>query len=752
VDNTVLVTTDPKCLSTYNYCNDKGYCDIVDVTMTCYCDLGYVGLNCHIDKNGYPLLATNYQNLFNAVMQSLGTTITVNQLKSIHNLMYAARVFHQDPTFFSDNMDSFLSLAMNSFGDSIKANPTMYLDLYDYYYFYYRMRMDQMKIANKNSTSYAYRNVSLSLSQQQEFKNTFQKIDEGLATLINFLLTQLGTTKTEIKYKGDYLYIGIAQVSPTFNDTEFFEDRYNNYKSSASFMNCINDIEIERLNNPYYIAWMVFVDYGEFPYAYDPSIYTNNTGGMPNIWFRDANTGKAIIVQGCSTKPVTIYTPFTSYVWMTELNTQKWLFDPYNYKSPSDPMFSAPIYINETGFVSNDTIQSRILKYQRHYNFSCQYYDSALSSFNDSGVTYANLTDNYIAFNTTHLTSFTSFFVPNIVTYTVDSRFFYLKNPQILMNSSNYWGNPAFLVILALLCLYFGALLILTCYDYTYFRQESLLEFLKKEILRVHFPYSQKPEIKVHHGGMDLDMENDAPTQRDMPGYDEYMKRKKNNQNLEYRPDREDKGANKDDVLNLNKNKNMDNEFNFDFEGSQGPNQNEFNFDENRKDKMFEETLDARGDTNFKKGFGSNNNMNDSMTGGMSDEKHMNNFISPADKRGSYMNAGGGGFNNYMAGMDINDVLPAADQLGADMENEQQEYMDKMEAFGNLTLSTCQFFCWNLRQRHILLAPIINVSVFNPRYKKLTMFITECSIWMLLLAVFLTVNENVKFVIYKIKF
>ncbi len=80
-------------------------------------------------------------------------------------------------------------------------------------------------------------------------------------------------------------------------------------------------------------------------------------------------------------------------------------------------------------------------------------------------------------------------------------------------------------------------------------------------------------------------------------------------------------------------------------------------------------------------------------------------------------------------------------------ENEEEEEQKRLEAFGSLTLSACGFFCWNLRQRHVLLAPLINISIFNPRYKKLSLFFTECSIYMILMAVQLTNDKTTMIVL-----
>ena len=45
------------------FCNYRGYCVLVEYKLICYCDLGYIGSNCQIDKTGYTNLSIAYRKL-----------------------------------------------------------------------------------------------------------------------------------------------------------------------------------------------------------------------------------------------------------------------------------------------------------------------------------------------------------------------------------------------------------------------------------------------------------------------------------------------------------------------------------------------------------------------------------------------------------------------------------------------------------------------------------------------------------------
>jgi len=72
--------------------------------------------------------------------------------------------------------------------------------------------------------------------------------------------------------------------------------------------------------------------------------------------------------------------------------------------------------------------------------------------------------------------------------------------------------------------------------------------------------------------------------------------------------------------------------------------------------------------------------------------------------------------------------------------NEEEEEEKRLEAYRDLELTNTEFFAINLKTRYILTNPMLFPSIFNPRYKKLTLILTQWSIQMALIAILITAN------------
>ena len=78
-------------------------------------------------------------------------------------------------------------------------------------------------------------------------------------------------------------------------------------------------------------------------------------------------------------------------------------------------------------------------------------------------------------------------------------------------------------------------------------------------------------------------------------------------------------------------------------------------------------------------------------------------------------------------------------------EGKTKEEKDRrVESYANLKLDACSFFRKNYTLRNTLINSIGNVSLFQPRWKKITMLFTEIAIMLLILSVLLTSNENAR--------
>ena len=725
LDQSIVTKRDPTCTS--DYCNYNGECDLVDEFIVCKCE-GYVGRNCHVDKtDGYQQLENAYNELYNKILGELQSSIDYDQFRSLYNLFFSAQMFIQDPTFFSNKLDTYLTLAMNLFSTSILNNTIEYFDLFDFYYQFELTRLNKDRLSNKISTGYPYRNVTLTEDQTKEYAEAFTYISNKLLTFLKYLVNLYKNTQKTLIYESRNLFIGIQSVNPTFSDTDFFEDRKTKYKTHIKFMDCLNYVEIEKLTNPYYNAWMIYIEYLNFPYGYNSTLSENHTSPVIDLKFIDATTGKDIIVSGCEgDNSIKISMPFNSYAWLDDLNRQKWLYDPNNYKSPDDPIFSDPIYINASGYISNDTIEERISIYKRLYNFSCTYYDTDLKAFNETGLNYLNFTSdgNYIEFNSSHLTLFTTFFKENKMEFHVLNRFFYLRRPQVFKYWPNYTSNYAFFILGGFIGLYIVLVIILSLYDMRYFRQESLLEFLKREIVRVFLPYNHNKEVEINKRVPSGFAPGIKPTL--VFNSSNIKSRRAQLEQDKYLADDFGTVDEKDpnNIFNLNKIEEIEDEEqkdNFEMENAAKVNSNE--------------NLDSVNNTNANidmNGKPKNKFFNAATTTG-ADEPHAHNgYINENDMYGA----------PTITQVETKRGKYDPNELPEDFDNKEEDYQKRLEAFANLNLSFCQFIGENMRERHIFISPIINISLFNPRWKKMIMLVTEIAISMILISVQLTADEN----------
>ena len=93
--------------------------------------------------------------------------------------------------------------------------------------------------------------------------------------------------------------------------------------------------------------------------------------------------------------------------------------------------------------------------------------------------------------NSDHLDTFSTMLIPNVMEFVVDGRFFYLKKIRLLKWKGNYFGNPGFVTIFIFFMLYFFGCFFYFLFDKNYFVQINELNFLKKEIIKIHYPYKQ---------------------------------------------------------------------------------------------------------------------------------------------------------------------------------------------------------------------------------------------------------------------
>ena len=82
-------------------------------------------------------------------------------------------------------------------------------------------------------------------------------------------------------------------------------------------------------------------------------------------------------------------------------------------------------------------------------------------------------------------------------------------------------------------------------------------------------------------------------------------------------------------------------------------------------------------------------------------------------------------------------------KIEKNIPSKAEENKKALEDYTRLSISPYQFFKYNLRTRHILIAPFLNLNLFNNRWKKLIVLLTQFYIQQLAITVILTAKESI---------
>ena len=711
IDRSTIVKTDPVC--TLDYCNNNGLCDLMDEFINCHCDTGYVGRNCHIDKNGYETLESYYNELFSKLIGDLKENITYLEFETFHNLYFGACQFIVDPNFFKINLDTFLSLAMNNYKYSIMNNTAEYFDLLEYYYSYKLMLMEQERGKIKYMTGLKVRNISLDEESMADYKESFNYIHEELIKLMKYVANEYIPTKESFFYETNNFYLALTPVEPDFDEISFFEERKNNYKTQVEFMKCVNYIEKERLKNENYFLYLFYIEYYYAPFAYNNTLLKNNTSPVIDLRLLDTVTGKFLSISNCDGEnQIKITMPYTGYYYLEEFNLQKNMYDPNVYKGPDDKIFEDPIYILDNGNVTGITVEQLKEEYHRKMNITPKFYDELLEQYIDSGINYLNFTNdtNYLIFSSTHLTQFTSFFEPNNATFRTNNRFFYLKRPRILKFIPNYGKSWGFLLFLALLGAYLIFLCILAIYDSQYRNKEALLEYIKEEVIQFSLHY-KKQEDKNDYIPNIFRKRYDYRYFKEMPTTNNRLTNVvTTNEDLKttsqgfWKNDNENNNEEKFDEIDLDPDLYDENDNN------QPKLRNNFFYLGNVRQKQLTVEQKLRQKNNNTLFYNKKKVLNDIKNG----------------RRPQ-----------------ISDGQNRNQNLRAELEEENEIKQQQLEEFASIDLTFFEFLLKNIVSRSIIINSYVIVSIFSPRWKKQSLLLTEHCIMIILLSILLTNDESI---------
>jgi hypothetical protein len=92
----------------------------------------------------------------------------------------------------------------------------------------------------------------------------------------------------------------------------------------------------------------------------------------------------------------------------------------------------------------------------------------------------------------------------------------------------------------------------------------------------------------------------------------------------------------------------------------------------------------------------------------------------------------------------VNRATFTINYLPKDFEKTKEEKERRVENYAHLKLKSNHYFSANYKLRNTLINSLCNVSLFQPRWKKLTMLITEIGLMILVISILLTLDENAK--------
>ena len=301
--------------------------------------------------------------------------------------------------------------------------------------------------------------------------------------------------------------------------------------------------------------------------------------------------------------------------------------------------------------------------------------------------------------------------VQNNATYHPNGRFYYLARPRILKWFPNYYQSYGSLIFLAFLAFYFIMMIISLCYDHQYTSQEGLLEYIKREIVKNFFPYAKNKDIIL---------EKLIPTQMniDFKPENKFGPNAKNNIQREKMISKFGQDVEEDNKMTLRKNK--------------GRKNNITTTNEDEKDMNDKVTSSSRKLKKNTKG-----RINTFM-------KEKQTKTKPKKEEEKKNNE-----DDYNSEIDreignVNRATFTINYLPKDFEKSKEEKERRVENYSHLKLKSNQFFSANYKLRNTLINSIGNVSLFQPRWKKLTMFITEIGLMILVISLLLTIDENAK--------
>jgi hypothetical protein len=807
-----LTLLDPIC-NTNNiftdYCNNRGSCYLIDKYLACNC-VNYTGTNCQIDNSSYDSLKYQYDSLYTKIIQSLTTDTQGIVINSLENLMSGASYFLTEPSYLLQIYD-FINLSINRYPNYLFNNFKNYFEIFNYQIDWGIYKMNQYKLQNQiklygaiNSTS--IRNASMSTAQSSVMTTYFTTLKSNFDSLLEFYAKNLKNITSLIKYKTKNFDVYIVKLDNTFDFSNFFQDEIKSYQSYFDCKECIDFNMKTKYRKSNYTLVMTYVNWKTSPFITVDNLYKNNSSPLIGLNFYDWQSGVKYPIFDCDNSTIKFYFPMTNQ-WLADfINEKREILDPSKQFYIPSAMFNDPMYIEASGKVLNYTIDERYNKYFVPYNFTCDFFNPAVSSFDSSGCNYKNFTElNFFKCECKHLTEFMVNYFQIIPDLRINTRFFYLWHYNLFFYPDNYTYNIAFYILLAIFGLYVSIIFFYSFCDCYIFRKLNIIDYLKAQIVKINLPYKRN-----YLYNLDMIM-SEADLDRIRHGAVHYQQQEKKLRERQKLSLPEDKGLrlNDVDVLVLGENIGGDHDDPIIFLP-----RNVVNHDDKKHKKFFknlaeEKTKQHESNLNyFKEDLdgklgkkakenekikspldGSENDKSEKSAGKFTNSKlisdenggklppilnlddfsqELNIFndkdigegiIPPADTEKEVVNFDKH-LNNFLNDeIDREPEIIVKKNIREGLESLEEEHLDELPRlaksyglevrlveFYGINLSFCEFLRRNLSNRHILMVSIFRLSIIYGSFKRIGILICTLSMMMICLTILLTIDETILYV------
>ena len=699
-EKNAYVINDPYCYS--NFCNERGICNIIDKYLTCECTNDYHGNNCQLSsKNAEFLedqLLLSWRSLTNDnKYSSLDGIFSDTKFLTASWIIAGASKFITSESFYNHYWNLIFYFNERN-EDSLIKNIDLMFETMNNLLINYLNTANKFKLNNAASPNFENRNLNLTVTQKETLINSFTYLKNTIEGLTNkFLNNEKYRTNKIWKFFGFNIYIQqIGNLDFDFNN--FFKKNIDEYEGYFDATKCLEHISSTISEEKF---WFTFIDYKVNPFLFNEIYYTNTFSNLYTIYITKY-TGEKVKVENCP-EPIMIYFPIETYnrTIIEYINAYKYLYYQNSTIDYLDDYITSPKYVEDNGTVVDMTQLSRVRKFHRNFNLSCSFFDDAVSKFSGEGVVYYNLTNYFIQCNTNHLTSFLTYIRENPVNYYLDGPFFYLKYPQVFLCSCNYFQNLCFFVICGVIGTFILLLILFTIIDTPKFKKEKLLEYLKFNILLHKRRYAPKGLVFQEL----LRINRFSPSNIDINdlSFDSFEKKIRNE---EEKLENEERYENGDSARESYSSSNFSEPIQTD-----NPKIMKLNDNNNNKKKLkggffnemdidlpaLEDELDREVQPKLNK------------------PVLVNNLVR-VERRG-----------NYEIVPEIpNPKINSLPSYVNEFNEEEKEGIKYPE------ISACEFFCQNIRHRHILLSIFVSRNIYHPRYRKIIMLFCFISIIMLL--------------------